>query len=938
MDLFENSKGHTPKFFFRKTTHFPPEKCRQKRRNQKSGIPLVSPPSLPNSSPRKLYQYDPQAISHPAQLLRATPTIKKKKLIMDQRSTPASRLPAHWADALAPHARGAVQGGAHVPGPATGEDFDGRLDAFLDGVTTRLVAARAAKAAGGAGAVFAARMAEVRAMWEAEGADLRAVLEARYPGFAAGIGSGTGGKGEAEVVDGIRRLEMCLKEEEGRRANRRVKRAQGQTAVLGGTYQREVARELGSGAYSTAATTRTMHSDETLCLMQNDIQALKLELLRLQRSKASEPGDEADRDVTPLSVAGPGVISAQLPYSHIPLTSSTVTPPSNSNQTSPRGSAPRYVSHLEHMKNRLDALERRPLPPPGGLTGRSKSAVRVGRAPAPPSGMGSGSVSVARLPAHRGKSSVLGIGADDAPGPGGVGSLRRETLTTSNHFVTPPQGERRMKPTGRSMLIDNEEARKKRSSIIRTIGDEGFASPNGSNTSDSPSPRPLLARGMSRTFTAGAKEESARPSVKSKLFSIDAPEDMLSRPQSFAAARDIQRYSLKVAKRKGPVPAESGNGPAQPGAHQASASVSGPASNSGIPKHPATTTAAAAAESSSTSTPKKVQDSALVTFSMSPTRESARPGVRKMISLEEARAAAEKKTKSETAVAVASARVAEARKAAAAAAASAGPALDLPKVATPKVAPAASRTSHEPPNTMDTTVSAGSNGPVVEEMEGDMWVRKGTLWKRWRKRYASIVSHKFFGRVLCLFSYDSAGAVISSRSEIIVLSGALCRSLRDPVDIGGMENFVFVLRTGKEYYFASDSDTERRAWVRELRQAARSSAPVTNEEVSVVSAEGNASKATCSGGSTIPTVQYGVVPAPADRQDGKGQENVPPTNAPTIRKASGLVSRKSAIGIGRSITHHGGRRPTPNHQSGSIPTGQSYSQHRWVPFRRPSVL
>lgn len=845
---------------------------------------------------------------------------------------PASRLPAHWADALAPHARGTAQGGAPAPGPATGEDFDGRLDAFLDGVTTRLVAARAAKAAGGAGAVFAARMAEVRAMWEAEGADLRAVLEARYPGFAAGIGSGSGGKDEAEVVDGIRRLEVCLKEEEGRRAERRVKRAQGQTAVLGGTYQREAARELGSGAgaYSTPVTTRTMHSDETLCLMQNDIQALKLELLRLQRSKASEPGDDGDRCVTPLPVPGPGVVNAQLPYSHIPLTSSTVTPPSNSNQTSPRSGAPRYVSHLEHMKNRLDALERRPLPPPGGRTGRSKSAVRVGRAPAPLSGMGSGSVSVARLPVHRGKSTALGFGADDTPGAVGAGSLRRETLTPSSHFVTPPQGERRMKPNGKSVLMDNEEARKKRSSIIRTIGDEGFASPNGSNTSDSPSP--LMARGMSRTFTAGAKEESARPSIKSKLFSIDAPEDMLSRPQSFAAARDIQRYSLKVAKRKGPVPPGSRNGATQRGAPQA------PASGSGIPKHPATPNAAAA-ESSSASAPKKMEDSALDTFTMSPTRESARPGVRKMVSLEEARAAAEKKTKSDTAVAVASARVAEARKAAAVAAASAGQAPVPPKVATPKVAPAESRISHvEPPNTMDTTVSAGSNGPVVEEMEGDMWVRKGTLWKRWRKRYASIVSHKFFGRVLCLFSYDSAGAVISSRSEIIVLSGALCRSMRDPIDIGGMENFVFVLRTGKEYYFASDSDTERRAWVRELRQAARSSAPVTNEGVSDVGAEGSTSKAAGSGSSTIPTVQYGVVPAHADRQDGKGQENVPPSNAPTIRKASGLVSRKSAIGIGRSITHHGGRRPTPNHQSGSIPTGQSHSQHRWVPFRRPSVL
>lgn len=830
-------------------------------------------------------------------------------------SAPSSRLPARWADALAPHARGPAGAGPSLA-PATGEDFDSRLDAFLDGVTARLVAARAAKDEGG-GHVFRTRMREVREMWEAEGEDLHAALEARYPGFAEGIG-GEGGRGEAEVVDGIRRLEMCLQEEEARRRKRRERRQQGtgRTAVLDGGYKREPDRErdaaspvsLGSRPQSTSP--RTMHSDETLCLMQSDIQALKLELLRLQRSKASEPGVGSDRTrdnvLLPTSVgSGARSYSSSHHHSHIPRTSSTVTPPSN---MSSHGSAPRYVSHLEHMQSRLDALERRPLPPPS-RTGRSKSAVRVGRVPPPVSSMGAGSLSAARLQAHRRKSSASGFG------DGGVD--RRETA-----FVKQPEDPRSL--TGK-VAAEEEPAQEPQSvSVVKTIGEEGFASPDGSNESDSPSPV-AGRRAMSRTFSVGANDGAPKtPSVKGKLFSIDAPEDMLSRPQSFAAARDIQRYSLKVAQRLGPVPVEDNSTHAAPASELGSG-----VSHSGIPK-PRTI------PSEERVAPSRMEDTVLATFSMSPTRESARPGMRRMVSVDQARAATQQKKVSDTAVAVAAARVAEARVAAAAAAASS--VTGYSKAAVPSVQ------QTETPSTIDTTTSAGSNGPVVEEMEGDIWVRKGSLWKRWRKRYASIVSHKFFGRVLCLFSYDASGAVISSRSEIIVLSGALCRSLRDPLEINGVEQFVFILRTGKEYYFASGNDSERRAWVRELRQAARSSAPVTTS--SDVASEADESAVGVGSVAGVPITHFGVVPSASDKQDGNGQENIPPPSAPVVRKASGLVSRKSAIGIGRSVTHLGTRRPTLAQSSG-ITTETTNSQHqskhqhhhhRWGPFRRPSGL
>jgi PH domain len=285
---------------------------------------------------------------------------------------------------------------------------------------------------------------------------------------------------------------------------------------------------------------------------------------------------------------------------------------------------------------------------------------------------------------------------------------------------------------------------------------------------------------------------------------------------------------------------------------------------------------------------RNVQDDALKTFVVTPTRASARPGVRRT---EGGR----------------------------------GGVGGREEVAAP--APVVERTVErvvEPPSTIDTTASAGS-GQVVEEMEGDMWVRRGSLWKRWRRRYASIVSHKFFGRVLCLFSYDPSGAVISTKSEIIVLSSALCRSVRDPLEIGGAEQFVFVLRTAKEYYFAINSDTTRRAWVRELRQAARMAPPSAGAGPAVPGAappvvRRQASATTGAGG--------------AQKRAG-GEREAAPTGPPTVRRAPGLVSRKSAIGIGRSVTHHGVQQPVTA-QSGGIPltTGRS----RRGPFRRPINL
>lgn len=230
-------------------------------------------------------------------------------------------------------------------------------------------------------------------------------------------------------------------------------------------------------------------------------------------------------------------------------------------------------------------------------------------------------------------------------------------------------------------------------------------------SSPSPGRKPLR-----RTDTHGG----ASPA---RLF-FDAPEDLLSRPQSHAAAKDIQRYSLKVARRFGPMEAVTTHSP-EPRS-KSLATVSPPRR------------------------PVGHAEGGPVGHTLS---DVGNGGV------------------------------------------------------------------NISPSTIETS---GSGGRVVEEIEGDMWVRKGVVWKRWRRRYATIVSHQFFGKVMCLFNYDSSGGRISTRSQIVVLQGSLCRALRDKVDIGGKQRFVFVLRTlSKEYYFAAETDEMRRNWIRELRDAAR---------------------------------------------------------------------------------------------------------------------
>lgn len=667
------------------------------------------------------------------------------------------------------------------PQPATigGPAFDARLDRFLASFQDEIVAARALKDEMDEGGGDTAdrkeelkrRMDRIRDLFATEGGDFVESLERRNPRLAvSACGANT-----LELARGIDRLESAVKEEETKRAaelaagstvvplsslpprlpldsgNRAVAplahAVDGPPATMGakngtGSASFEAASSMsmamvakqaqqhvgvsaapaspmyhvgGGPVGHTLSSLNNLNSDETLQLMQSDIQALKLELMRLQRSKnagmAVHPG-------APMTLSHPLSSVVENTTSSSTFSMSSVSPASKPssglmvgtnglgmptpvslgrlaghgvNVVKVTGSkantlAPSYVSHLEQMKSRLDALEKKPLSRSGANGGRSKSQSRLGRTRTmgnlydPPS-----------------------LTADENINPNVTAML------------TPPRSSRRAKE--RSMSVSSPPARVNRFS---PTADDNFVMPSASQDS-TPSPRRTTPRAASASQASpGARTSPAR------LF-FDAPEEMLSRPQSHAAARDIHRYSLKVARRFGPTGGVTSAAPE-------------PRSRSEV--------------------------------TVSPTRRHDSGTARAHI-----------------------------------AGLAAG-------ITTSDVG--------APPSTIDTT---GSGGRVVEEIEGDMWVRKGLLWKRWRRRYASIVSHQFFGRVMCLFSYDSSGGVISTRSQIVVLNSALCRAVREKVEIGGMQRYMFVLRSAtKEYFFAAESDEIRRNWVRELREAARKDA------------------------------------------------------------------------------------------------------------------
>lgn len=611
-----------------------------------------------------------------------------------------------------------------------GGGFDARLDRFLATFHGEIVAARALKeqldadqAPQGAKQEFKNRMHRIRALLEGEGKHFVEGLERRDPTLTARVC----GQNTLELAHGIERLETAVREEE---ASRRKQIAALPPIDTPREKSFEAGHPLPVGAdgralppgVASASAFPNLNSDETLQLMQSDIHALKLELMRLQRAKnagiplassvsagdsnnsasggstfsmssVSPEGKAAAQQAQGATVANNNAIANHTTSSsvlsnsttgataattlasstHNGATKTAPSAPTSHGATKTSALAPSYVSHLEQMKSRLDALEKKPL----SRTARRKSHARLGRT--------------------RTMNSLY-----DSPA---LCTLDENANPNVSAMTTPPRMAR--KPG--DVMSPNKEG-------------ETFVTAAGSLES-TPSPKQGVGAANQHDGTNG-NGANGKPSVGagSRLF-IDGPEELLKRPQSHAATRDMQRYSLKVARRFG--------------------------MNEGV-----------------ATTAHVVEPRSKSAITTSPRKHACELGVQ----------------------------------------------------AHDHVGTMSSLASGTT-STIDTT---GSGGRVVEEMEGDMWVRKGVLWKRWRRRYASMVSHQFFGRVLCLFSYDASGGVNSARSQIIVLRDGLCRGMRNTVDVAGVERYAFVLRTAaKEYYFAAESDELRRNWVRELRDAAK---------------------------------------------------------------------------------------------------------------------
>lgn len=579
-----------------------------------------------------------------------------------------TRLPVEWAAEL----------------ERAGGTFDSRLDRFLGRFYKEIAAARELKekldandAPNGARESLRTHICEIHALLAGEGRHFVSALERREP--ALNLDAANAGANTLELAHGIERLESAVREEEAERSRNRARAAKDRTTHSLGPRETSFeaghplplgadGRALPPGIAPSAASLAlpNLHSDETLSLMQSDIHALKLELMRLQRAKTGGAPLPSDSPIG-VSRSGTSPISTSTVSPDSSVGASGTLPPtmrkmSGLNVTrvagKPASLAPSYVSHLEQMKSRLDALEKKPL----SRAARRKSHARLGRTRT----MGS----LYDAPA-------LSVTLDENANPN-VGSM-----------ITPPR-------------------------VVRKSGSPASASPASPIGSGSGTSRGSL---QSTPSPAGIRKMGAHGS---RLF-IDGPEELLKRPQSHAATRDMQRYSLKVARRFGNESVPSTVAPAH---------VVEPRSKSAVAHSPR----------------KRMSGLGLA-----------------------------------------------------------------------------------PPDHPATLSSLAGNSPVqentgrvVEEMEGDLLVRKGVLWKRWRRRYASMVSHQFFGRVLCLFSYDSTGGVNSARSQIIVLRDGLCRGIRMPVEVAGVQRYPFVLRTAaKEYYFAAESEEMRRKWVSQLRDAAR---------------------------------------------------------------------------------------------------------------------
>eukprot|EP00180_Rhodochaete_pulchella_P001665 Plantae.Rhodophyta-Rhodochaete_pulchella.ctg25093.p2 GENE.Plantae.Rhodophyta-Rhodochaete_pulchella.ctg25093~~Plantae.Rhodophyta-Rhodochaete_pulchella.ctg25093.p2 ORF type:complete len:146 (+),score=20.39 Plantae.Rhodophyta-Rhodochaete_pulchella.ctg25093:219-656(+) len=102
---------------------------------------------------------------------------------------------------------------------------------------------------------------------------------------------------------------------------------------------------------------------------------------------------------------------------------------------------------------------------------------------------------------------------------------------------------------------------------------------------------------------------------------------------------------------------------------------------------------------------------------------------------------------------------------------------------------------------------------------GDVYMRSRLpLFAMWRRRYASVVDHAYFGPVLFLFKYDNNGAVACKHSAMVALDDCDVSLGRNSRDREGRYKMEFSLKTERrKYTFATVDNMKREYWIEHLR-------------------------------------------------------------------------------------------------------------------------
>lgn len=118
---------------------------------------------------------------------------------------------------------------------------------------------------------------------------------------------------------------------------------------------------------------------------------------------------------------------------------------------------------------------------------------------------------------------------------------------------------------------------------------------------------------------------------------------------------------------------------------------------------------------------------------------------------------------------------------------------------------------------------AGSTPKRSSLAQGELEMRS-RFFRRWNTRYASVIDHAFFGRVLFLYILDSRqtrqGSIGLKSTKMVVLADSSVKVL-DGSRKAGPSYFFELKTTQRKYVFACLDDEQRRYWMSSLSCAGR---------------------------------------------------------------------------------------------------------------------